>query len=151
MYESCILCLDKLTPHQWEKLQECRESDRSVHIKAPAGAGKTFIALHFMLELLDASRSATLLFAAKNLPLVALVARWIERRLKERQVFIAATRQLYSEHNPSHVENVEHMFARIELGAEDDLFERICTRYNVAGNDYINPVSYTHLTLPTKA
>ena len=46
MYESCILCLDKLTPHQWEKLQECRESDRSVHIKAPAGAGKTRIVAH---------------------------------------------------------------------------------------------------------
>ena len=52
-YESSILRLDKLTPHQAEKLDEglmLIDAGRSLHIKAPAGAGKTFVALHLILQ-----------------------------------------------------------------------------------------------------
>lgn len=49
------LKLDKLTPHQEDKLAECR-SARRVHIHAPAGAGKTFVALYLMLEALRDSK-----------------------------------------------------------------------------------------------
>ena len=49
MYESSILQLDQLTPHQQEKmgdaLDQLRHQERRiVHLKAPAGAGKTFVA-----------------------------------------------------------------------------------------------------------
>jgi hypothetical protein len=43
-YEASILNLSKLTPHQRQKLQECEEAGgANIHIKAPAGAGKTFV------------------------------------------------------------------------------------------------------------
>ena len=50
-YERCILLLDKLTSHQQKKLEEC-EGVANIHVQAPAGAGKTFVALHRMLKLL---------------------------------------------------------------------------------------------------
>ena len=53
MYESSILRLEELTPHQQEKLYEGKlliASGQSLHVMAAAGAGKTFLALHLMLE-----------------------------------------------------------------------------------------------------
>eukprot|EP00935_MAST-01C_sp_MAST-1C-sp1_P002803 g2803.t1 len=57
MYELQMRMLDSLTPHQADKLREClREGEtvlsRDTHIRAPAGAGKTFLALHLMLQTL---------------------------------------------------------------------------------------------------
>jgi len=51
-YASCILRLEQLTPHQKEKVQELfdADEDRSLHIKAAAGTGKTFVAMIFLLE-----------------------------------------------------------------------------------------------------
>ena len=51
-----MLSLDKLTPQQEEKLRECTGS--YVHVKAPAGAGKTFVALSHMLDTLLTNREA---------------------------------------------------------------------------------------------
>ena len=53
MYEASILRLDKLTPHQEEKMRiglKLIDDGKSLHIKAPAGAGKTFVALHLILQ-----------------------------------------------------------------------------------------------------
>ena len=47
-YEQANFSLDSLTPQQVEKLYEC-EGGGDRHLEAPAGAGKTFIALHMML------------------------------------------------------------------------------------------------------
>ena len=80
-YYSSILRLDKLTPHQREKLREIRHTDASVHIKAPAGAGKTFLALHQTLSLLKAGTRKTVLFAAPSAGLVFFVVRWIVERV----------------------------------------------------------------------
>jgi hypothetical protein len=53
IYGEGLLSLSELTPHQEERLQHCRDKgDCDLHIQAPAGAGKTFIALHLMQELL---------------------------------------------------------------------------------------------------
>ena len=79
-YCSSILRLDKLTPHQREKLLEIRHTDASVHVKAPAGAGKTFLALHQTLELLKAD-SSTVLFVAPAAGLVLFVVHWIVERV----------------------------------------------------------------------
>jgi predicted flap endonuclease-1-like 5' DNA nuclease len=85
-YESCILELDKLTPHQDSRLKKMRESaeDGTVtgwHVKAPAGAGKTFVALHFMLEAMQNDASARVLFVAANPALSVFVARWVAERV----------------------------------------------------------------------
>ena len=48
-YEASVLSLDKLTPHQRASLQQCRASPY-VHLAAPAGAGKTFVALNRIRE-----------------------------------------------------------------------------------------------------
>eukprot|EP00964_Phaeocystis_antarctica_P039303 scaffold22482_cov69-Phaeocystis_antarctica.AAC.5 len=52
MYESSILRLDKLTPHQVNKLSVALglvDSGQNLHVKAPAGAGKTFVAMQLIL------------------------------------------------------------------------------------------------------
>ena len=54
-YEGSVLSMDALTPHQLEKMQECLTADY-VHLQAPAGAGKTFVALNRVLELLYEKR-----------------------------------------------------------------------------------------------
>ena len=50
--EGSVLSMDALTPHQLQKMQECLAA-QYVHLQAPAGAGKTFVALNRLLELLE--------------------------------------------------------------------------------------------------
>jgi hypothetical protein len=91
-YESSILRLNTLTPHQQEKLDECAAATGDLHIRAPAGAGKTFLALHFIQDLLVSDRRAHVLFAARNFPLTVFVAKWLAERAKG----AAARRKLLS-------------------------------------------------------
>ena len=77
-YESSVLRLDKLTQHQREKMQECMQPNIHIHIKAPAGAGKTFVALHYVKGCLE--KGQNVLFIARNLPLVLFVAKWIAQK-----------------------------------------------------------------------
>ena len=67
-YEESILALEDLTPHQKDSLAQCeRAGERAdVHVRAPAGAGKTFVALHLMRGTLDASKAGRILFVARN-------------------------------------------------------------------------------------
>ena len=65
MYESSILRLDTLTPHQENKLGEALrlvDSRRNLHVKAPAGAGKTFVAMQLILQKLREGK--TVLYVA---------------------------------------------------------------------------------------
>ena len=80
-YEGSVLSMDKLTPHQLEKMQECLAADY-VHLQAPAGAGKTFVALNRVLELLYKEREARALFVARNAALCYFVIRWVCRRVR---------------------------------------------------------------------
>ena len=84
-YESSVLHLDKLTKHQQLKLLECK-GHQSVRVEAPAGGGKTFIALHEMLGVLqldsaEESEKAAVLFVAPHEALAVFVASWIGTRL----------------------------------------------------------------------
>eukprot|EP01045_Picozoa_sp_COSAG04_P012832 COSAG04_NODE_880_length_9669_cov_3.805747_3_plen_2321_part_00 len=81
-YGDLILALDKFTSHQQEKLEECLATDSSLHVKGPAGSGKTFVALHFMLLKLREERGSRVLFVAKNMPLALFVTRWLRKRVK---------------------------------------------------------------------
>ena len=47
---------------------------------APAGAGKTFVALHRVLRLLRARPDATALFVARNAALATFAAAWLGTR-----------------------------------------------------------------------
>ena len=80
-YEGSVLSMDKLTPHQLEKMQECLTADY-VHLQAPAGAGKTFVALNRVLELLYGEKEARTLFVARNAALCYFVIRWVCRRVR---------------------------------------------------------------------
>ena len=80
LYERSVVRLDKLTKHQQQKLLEC-EGHQSVRIEAPAGGGKTFIALHEMLGVLQLENAAVL-FVAPREALAVFVASWIGIRLE---------------------------------------------------------------------
>jgi len=85
-FESAILALDKLTMHQTEKLKEVLKRDH-VHLKAPAGAGKTFVALHcILLALFGANGTEAaeikILFVVKNEALALFVVKWLCARLE---------------------------------------------------------------------
>jgi hypothetical protein len=81
MYESSILSLDYLTEHQRQKMQECLDTTANVQITAPAGAGKTFVALHMMQQLLESDTKAHVLFVARNKALPCFVAAWLSKRM----------------------------------------------------------------------
>ena len=65
--------------HQQEKLAECHDLART-HIRAAAGAGKTFVALHLMLKELHDDESCYVLFVAKSTALACFIASWLRRR-----------------------------------------------------------------------
>ena len=97
MYETGILSLNKLTPHQSDRLAILRErfnfknrllKRRIVHLRAPAGTGKTFVAIHFMLDILlhgqvGVPADAHILFITESLPLCYAVAKELEQRAME--------------------------------------------------------------------
>ena len=80
-YEESILALEELTLHQEEKLAECMRAgeQEDIHIRAPAGAGKTFVALHFMLTMLVNDVSTRVLFVARSPALCYFVVKWLVR------------------------------------------------------------------------
>jgi hypothetical protein len=85
LYEESVLSLDMLTMHQKEKLRECYGMDGTatpsyIHVKAPAGAGKTFVALNYLLSRLQSDPTMTALFVARNRALCLFVVRWIIKR-----------------------------------------------------------------------
>ena len=82
-FEGAMLRLENLTIHQQEKLAESHGIDR-VHIKAPAGAGKTFVAMHRMIEVLtDATAGdGSVLFVTRGRALCTQVAKWLFVRLQ---------------------------------------------------------------------
>eukprot|EP01045_Picozoa_sp_COSAG04_P010400 COSAG04_NODE_636_length_11710_cov_63.646973_6_plen_1454_part_00 len=100
MFEQNTLALENLTPHQKEKLQECVNTNDDVHIKAPAGAGKTFIALHLVLKRLeDEADDARVLFVSRNSPLGLFFAKWLGKRIAnaaKRRRLLARLHLLYT-------------------------------------------------------
>ena len=78
-----MLELDELTKHQQETLDKCTAAGHShLHLKAPAGAGKTFVAMHHVLRVLEKRADARALFVARNPALCYFIARWITAREK---------------------------------------------------------------------
>ena len=105
LYERTIFSLDKLTRHQQERLAEVLKSFDVVggsaqddgkqvgaHIKASAGAGKTFVALHLMIQHLTMRKPV--LFVAPAEPLALFVSKWIFMRLQKTLGVSEATERL---------------------------------------------------------
>jgi serine/threonine protein kinase len=94
MYERSMLMLKTLTPHQSKVLKECSHEENGklamsgdVHIRAAAGAGKTFVALHICLRYLEGkSESAHVLFVAQNEALAYFVAKWVYTRTQDQSI-----------------------------------------------------------------
>ena len=86
VYESSILQLDQLTPHQEEKMGDALwllrgDETHIVHLTAPAGAGKTFVAQQIVLDLLkDLSCEGIILFSARTVPLCLFFVKWLVKR-----------------------------------------------------------------------
>ena len=79
-YERSLLSLTDLTEHQNEVLQELRDAGTHeqgvIHLSAAAGAGKTFIAVKWVLDHLRMS-SGKVLYIAPNKALVFHFIRWL--------------------------------------------------------------------------
>ena len=93
-YERSLLSLTELTQHQTKALQELRESGTDehgvIHLSAAAGAGKTFIAVKWVLDHLRMS-SGQALYIAPNKALLFHFIRWL-------LAFAQADRDLSSRH-----------------------------------------------------
>eukprot|EP00435_Cladocopium_sp_Y103_P019128 s3297_g4.t1 len=79
-YERSLLSLTELTEHQTKVLQELRDAgtdeQRVIHLSAAAGAGKTFLAVKWVLDHLRMS-SGKVLYIAPNKSLVLHFVRWL--------------------------------------------------------------------------
>lgn len=89
MYEACRLSLDELTPHQRSIVSQVRDAfgrgKSNVHVRAPAGAGKTFVALFFILEVLLGRHDGAILFVAPTTSLCYFVVKWLAARVEKQR------------------------------------------------------------------
>ena len=80
LYEESMLKASELTAHQRERLEEL-ETTGDAHLSAPAGAGKTFVAIQRVLDTLAASPTARVLYVSPSLELAQHFLRWLSMRL----------------------------------------------------------------------
>ena len=78
-----MLQLENLTPHQEEIYKQIAGKPR-VDLRAPAGAGKTFLALRLIFEVLVVEAGGSAAFATRNLALCLHVTKWLFMRLAQR-------------------------------------------------------------------
>ena len=87
-YMAVLQQLDKLTAHQRKKAAECLvDGNRTVHIRGPAGSGKTFVALHVALKTLEEEpepgKKQRVLFVAPNPAMCRFFGRWLLQRFNK--------------------------------------------------------------------
>ena len=87
-YMAVLQQLDKLTSHQRHKAAECfGNNNRVVHIKGPAGSGKTFVALHVALRALEdeppEGQKQRVIFIAPNPAMCLFFGRWLLQRFEK--------------------------------------------------------------------
>ena len=75
-YARIMMRFTKLTPHQCKVLDVVRREPVAVII-APAGGGKTFVAIQRVLEELRGDTSSLVLFAARNTALALFFCKWL--------------------------------------------------------------------------
>ena len=80
LYEDSLLALSELTKHQKEKLSQMQSATK-IHLAAPAGAGKTFLAIHFLVDILRNASSGRVIYITRSKELVYHFLQWITMRL----------------------------------------------------------------------
>ena len=77
-YAASLLSSSQLTNHQAEKLKELsRYLHEDVHLSAPAGAGKSFLAIRHAISKLSSSSQGKILFISPNRSLGFYFVRWL--------------------------------------------------------------------------
>ena len=77
-YAANLLTFSQLTDHQTEKLKELsRYLHEDVHLSAPAGGGKTFLAVRHAMNKLRSSSKGKILFISPNRPLCFHFVHWL--------------------------------------------------------------------------
>ncbi len=85
-FESQLLQQSKLTEHQRATFEEMQKAKSSLmHLSAVAGSGKTFLAVHIVVEALK-STAGQILFVAPSLPLCLYFLQWLGRRGKDEKI-----------------------------------------------------------------
>eukprot|EP00931_Biecheleriopsis_adriatica_P005170 TRINITY_DN10670_c0_g1_i4.p1 TRINITY_DN10670_c0_g1~~TRINITY_DN10670_c0_g1_i4.p1 ORF type:complete len:1418 (+),score=320.03 TRINITY_DN10670_c0_g1_i4:584-4255(+) len=86
LYERCLLQLENLTEKQKAVVKRFTASDEScnLHLKGPGGSGKTFVALHMILDWLRAPSSAEtfVILVTSTEALAIFVIAWMRARLR---------------------------------------------------------------------
>ncbi|CAE7928198.1 ANK1, partial [Symbiodinium necroappetens] len=83
MYDTSLRALDKLTCHQRERLSTIKGSDM-VHLFAPAGAGKTFVAVERVIDALNPGAdepAPRVLYVAATVELIYYFVQWLAVRI----------------------------------------------------------------------
>jgi hypothetical protein len=99
-----------LTSHQQQKLAEC-DGHADIHLAAPAGAGKTMIAIQRVLQALDSAPAATVIFVARNTALCFFVARQVARHFRGARRR-SSLRRLHLLHEPLDTASVQRAAIR---------------------------------------
>ena len=79
-YAKSLLTLSELTNHQKQKLDELLNHDgglQDIHLSAPAGSGKTFLAVHYLLTKIKLGDQRQVLYIAPSRPLILHFIRWV--------------------------------------------------------------------------
>eukprot|EP00438_Fugacium_kawagutii_P030889 Skav215842 [mRNA] locus=scaffold1630:85275:87416:- [translate_table: standard] len=77
-YTRRLMSFTALTPHQQEKLEELSASPHEhIHLMAPAGSGKTFVALRYVLQHLQRSKAGSIMYICPNQSLVFYFVQWL--------------------------------------------------------------------------
>ena len=79
VFERELLSLSDLTDHQKQKLKDIKQLMKhgDVHLSAPAGAGKTFVAAQCALDKLRSNQDGDVLFVAPSVGLGLYFVRWL--------------------------------------------------------------------------
>lgn len=123
IYPKILSQMDQLSPHQRAKLGECEVAQRA-HVTGPAGCGKTFIALHMVVDMIEAAelasgtltRESPILFVGKNEALCSFFVNWILQRLRKKKTTKAAKALLSAYIKVLHTSPFEDNVFGLEFG-----------------------------------
>ena len=86
-YMAVLVQLDKLTLHQKDRVRDCFKHNDCpiIHIKGPAGAGKSFVAMHVVLEVIRRKHPTQkrILLVAPNPAMCLFFGHWLLSRTKK--------------------------------------------------------------------
>eukprot|EP00438_Fugacium_kawagutii_P015117 Skav214608 [mRNA] locus=scaffold57:999581:1002537:- [translate_table: standard] len=123
-YARSLLKFSELTEHQKEKLQEMINFPKeNIHLTAPAGGGKTFVALHYVLTMINklgSSNHGKFLYVSPSRALIYHFIQWLLMHAKHVQKDVSNvddTNHLLDSLLVMHAPDVTLMSVRVRDGA----------------------------------